>query len=65
VAIGKIWDTNGLGDCNLGGGAQVIGAQAEGIVQGQDLSIDLQALLVWLGNYGHLSYEKQQEFCGN
>ncbi len=21
----------------------------------------LQALLVWLGNYGHMSYEKQQE----
>ncbi len=31
------------------------------IVPGQDLSVDLQALLVWLGNYGHLSYEKQQE----
>lgn len=28
---------------------------------GQDLSIDFQELLVWLGNYGHLSYEKQQE----
>lgn len=42
-------------------GAEVIGAQAMGIVPGQDLSIDLQALLVWLGNYGHLSYEKQQE----
>lgn len=50
-----------MGDYNLGGGAQVIGAQAEGILQGQDLSIDLQALLVWLGNYGYLSYEKQQE----
>lgn len=42
-------------------GAEVIGAQASGIVPGQDLSINLQALLVWLGNYGHLSYEKQQE----
>ncbi|MEQ9487170.1 MAG: IS66 family transposase [Coleofasciculus sp. F4-SAH-05] len=31
------------------------------IVPGQDLSVRLQALLVWLGNYGHLSYEKQQE----
>jgi len=31
------------------------------IVPGQDLSVSLQALLVWLGNYGHLSYEKQQE----
>jgi len=25
------------------------------IVPGQDLSVELQALLVWLGNYGHLS----------
>ena len=39
-----------------------MGAAASGIVPGQDLSIDLQALLVWLGNYGHISYEKQQEF---
>ncbi len=30
------------------------------IVPGQDLGVSLQALLVWLGNYGHLSYEKQQ-----
>lgn len=43
-------------------GAMVMGAPASGIVPGQDLSIDLQALLSWLGNYGHLSYEKQQEF---
>ena len=31
------------------------------MVPGQDLSIGLQSLLVWLGNKGHLSYEKQQE----
>ncbi len=37
-------------------------AWPKGIVPGQDLSVGLQALLVWLGNYGHLSYEKQQEF---
>jgi len=43
-------------------GAMVIGPASPGIVPGQDLSIDLQALLVWLGNYGHISYEKQQEF---
>jgi len=43
-------------------GAMVIGSPASGIVPGQDLSIDLQALLVWLGNYGHISYSKQQEF---
>jgi len=40
----------------------VICSPASGIVPGQDLSIGLQALLVWLGNYGHISYEKQQEF---
>lgn len=33
----------------------------ENIVPGQDLGVSLQAFLVWLGNYGHLSYEKQQE----
>lgn len=43
-------------------GAMVIAPASPGIVPGQDLSIDLQALLVWLGNYGHISYEKQQEF---
>ena len=42
-------------------GEVVPGIPPEGIVPGQDLNINLQALLVWLGNYGHLSYEKQQE----
>ena len=42
-------------------GGVVRGSLPEGIVPGQDLNINLQALLVWLGNYGHLSYEKQQE----
>ncbi len=42
-------------------GGVVQGPLPEGIVPGQDLNINLQALLVWLGNYGHLSYEKQQE----
>jgi transposase len=42
-------------------GGIVRGVLPEGIVPGQDLNINLQALLVWLGNYGHLSYEKQQE----
>jgi len=32
------------------------------VVPGQDLDIKLQALFAWLGNYGLLSYEKQQEF---
>ena len=31
------------------------------ILPGQDIGVRLQALLVWLGNYGHLSYAKQQE----
>lgn len=38
-----------------------IGAMPESVVPGQDLGVSLQALLVWLGNYGHLPYEKQQE----
>jgi transposase len=42
-------------------GGVVRGSLPDGIVPGQDLNINLQALLVWLGNYGHLSYEKQQE----
>lgn len=31
------------------------------IIPGQDLGIRLQGLLGWVGNYGHLPYEKQQE----
>ena len=31
------------------------------IIPGQDLGVKLQALLGWLGNYGHMPYEKQQE----
>ena len=48
-------------------GGVVRGSLPEGIVPGQDLNINLQALLVWLGNYGHLSYQKQQELvlCGD
>ena len=48
--------------CQCARCGQVVAASwAEDVVPGQDLSIGLQALLVWLGNYGHLSYEKQQE----
>ena len=43
-------------------GAIVAATWGEDIVPGQDLSIGLQSLLVWLGNKGHLSDEKQQEF---
>jgi transposase len=42
-------------------GGVVRGSLPDGIVPGQDVNINLSALLVWLGNYGHLSYEKQQE----
>ena len=31
------------------------------MLPGQDLGIKLQGVLGWLGNYGHLPYEKQQE----
>jgi transposase len=31
------------------------------VVGEQSIGVRLQALLVWLGNYGHLSYAKQQE----
>lgn len=41
-----------------------IGAWPSSVVPGLDLGVSLQALLVWLGNYGHLSYEKQQELLG-
>ena len=48
--------------CQCGGcGAIVDAPMAEDVVPNQDLTIRLQALLVWLGNKGHLSYEKQQE----
>lgn len=42
-------------------GAAVRGEPPQGVVPGQDLSVNLQALLVWLGNYGHLSYSKLTE----
>lgn len=31
------------------------------MIPGQDISVRLQAFLGWMGNYGHLPYEKQQE----
>jgi len=39
-------------------------AWPESIVPGQDLGVSLQALLVWLGNYGHLPYENSKNYCG-
>ena len=32
------------------------------VIGEQDLEASLQGMLVWLGNYGHMSYEKQQEW---
>lgn len=32
------------------------------VLGSQSLGAGLQSLLVWLGNYAHMSYEKQQEF---
>jgi transposase len=43
-------------------GVIVAAAMPPGVIAGQSLGASLQGLLVWLGNYGHLSYEKQQEF---
>ena len=43
-------------------GEQVSGELPAQVIPGQDLSANLQGMLVWLGHYGHLSYEKQQEW---
>ncbi len=47
--------------CRCECGECVTGQWPSDIVPTQDLSTGLQSLLVWLGNYGHLSYGKQQE----
>jgi transposase len=47
--------------CRGCGGLET-GVLPKSVVLGQSLGVSLQALLVWLGNYGHLSYDKQQEF---
>ncbi|MCL2926223.1 MAG: hypothetical protein MGG11_10590 [Trichodesmium sp. MAG_R03] len=39
-------------------GEQVSGELSELVIPGQDLSANLQAMPIWLGHYGHLSYEK-------
>jgi transposase len=46
--------------CRECGETQTADWSAE-IVPGQDIGIRLQAFLGWINNYGHLSYEKQQE----
>lgn len=43
-------------------GSRVVAPLPEDVIEGQDLSASLQAHLVWLGTYGHLSYQKQQEW---
>lgn len=42
-------------------GAVSVAPWSPKIIPGQDLGVKLQAFLGWLGNYGHLPYEKQQE----
>ncbi|MGB8698488.1 MAG: IS66 family transposase [Thermosynechococcaceae cyanobacterium] len=42
-------------------GTSVWGSLPAGVIGEQSLGARLQVLLVWLGNYGHLSYKKQQE----
>jgi transposase len=46
--------------CTKCGGIGVADWSPE-MIRGQDLGVKLQGLLAWLGNYAHLSYEKQQE----
>lgn len=48
--------------CQCACGTVVSGQWPSDVVPTQDLSIGIQSLLGWLGNYGHLSYGKQQEF---
>jgi transposase len=40
----------------------VWGEMPSDVIGEQDLEARLQGMLVWLGNYGHLSYEKQEEW---
>ncbi len=48
--------------CQCGNCGQVTSASwSSKMIPGQDLGVKLQAFLGWLGNYGHLPYEKQQE----
>jgi len=42
-------------------GQETMAALPSRVIPGQDLDAGLQAFLGWLGNYGHLPYEKQAE----
>ena len=49
--------------CTCAGCGEVVeAALPKDVIAGQDLGVSLQAMLTWLGVYGHLSYEKQQEW---
>ena len=49
--------------CTCTGCGEVVEAALPAdVIAGQDLGVSLQAMLTWLGVYGHLSYEKQQEW---
>jgi transposase len=43
-------------------GQKVVAPLPPDVVPGQDLGVSLQAMLGWMSHYGHLSYEKQQEW---
>ena len=43
-------------------GQKVVGQLPQDVIPGQDLGVSLQAMLGWMSHYGHLSYEKQQEW---
>jgi transposase len=43
-------------------GQKVLAPLPKEVIEGQDLGVSLQAHLGWLSHYGHLSYEKQQEW---
>jgi transposase len=43
-------------------GQKVVAPLPQDVVPGQDLGVSLQAMLGWMSHYGHLSYEKQQEW---
>jgi len=43
-------------------GHKVTAVMPKGVIEGQDFGVGLQAMLGWMSHYGHLSYEKQQEW---
>jgi transposase len=49
-------------DCQCANcGASVSAPWSDEIIPGQDLGVRLQALIGWLGNYGHMPYAKTRE----